>query len=58
MSSAALAPLCERTCFLVRPSVQVTADSINDISAYASEQDKFSPGEGASAIGDRGLFFC
>ena len=26
--------------------VQVNADSINDISAYASDQDKFSPGEG------------
>ena len=24
--------------------VQVSADSINDISAYASDQDKFSPG--------------
>ena len=29
-----------------QPCVQVNADSINDISAYASDQDKFSPGEG------------
>ena len=39
-------PLLKRIFRNMQPCVQVNADSINDISAYASDQDKFSPGEG------------
>ena len=46
LSAALAGPLLRRNSHDLQPCVQVNADSINDISAYASDQDKFSPGEG------------